>query len=299
MFLPVVRARLQCLIPLHILTPSSAKGCRKMGTELHRVVPRRDPNSVRKVPSVGAFGQRIPTASPSPHAEALGARAGDENPRVQALGKMAFPASHDLSVEHGLKRLSDIVGALVLALLFSPVILLVFVAALFRGESAIFRHQRVGRDGRLFWCLKFQTMVPNAEQELHALLSTSTQRRAEWARDHKLRDDPRVTSMGRLLRSTSLDELPQLWNVIKGEMSLVGPRPVTREELLRYGRNSVIYAMVRPGITGLWQVSGRSNAEYRRRVAMDVCYIKKQSAVLDFWILMKTIVVVLTRHGAY
>lgn len=186
-----------------------------------------------------------------------------------------------------------------LAGFFFPVILLVFAVTALNGQAAIFRHQRVGRDGRLFWCLKFRTMIPEAEFELRRLLASDAALRAEWARDQKLREDPRVTPMGRLLRSTSLDELPQLWNVLKGDMSLVGPRPVTRQELLRYGRNAVIYTMVRPGITGLWQVSGRNNAEYRRRVAMDVCYVRKQSAVLDLWILVKTVVVVVTRHGAY
>jgi lipopolysaccharide/colanic/teichoic acid biosynthesis glycosyltransferase len=105
--------------------------------------------------------------------------------------------------------------------------------------------------------------------------------------------------LGRFLRATSLDEIPQLWNVVKGEMSLVGPRPVIREELLRYGRNAVFYEMVRPGITGLWQVSGRNFVEYRRRVAMDVLYVKRQSLVLDIWILLKTVVVVVTGHGAF
>lgn len=215
------------------------------------------------------------------------------------LRDLGFPARHDFSVERGVKRLADILGALFLAALFSPVIALVLVGAAINGQTALFRHQRVGRDGKMFWCLKFQTMVPNAEELLKHLLAADPELRAEWERDQKLRDDPRVTPMGRFLRSTSLDELPQLWNVLRGEMSLVGPRPVTREELLRYGRNAVIYMMVRPGITGLWQVSGRNNAEYRRRVAMDVCYVRKQSAVLDFWILAKTVIVVVTRHGAY
>lgn len=213
--------------------------------------------------------------------------------------QFSFPARHDFSLEHAFKRLLDIVGALFLAILFSPVIVLVFVGAAIYGQAPIFRHRRVGRDGKLFWCLKFQTMVSNAEEVLQHLLEADPDLRAEWERDQKLRDDPRVTPVGRFLRSTSLDELPQLWNVLKGEMSLVGPRPITREELLRYGRNAVIYTMVRPGITGLWQVSGRNNAEYRRRVAMDVCYVKRQSAVLDIWILAKTVIVVVTRHGAY
>ncbi len=190
-------------------------------------------------------------------------------------------------------------GAVVLAVLFAPIFLLVFVGAAINGQSPLFRHQRVGRDGKRFYCLKFQTMVPNAEVLLQHLLAADPDLRAEWERDHKLKDDPRVTPIGRFLRATSLDELPQLWNVLKGEMSLVGPRPVTREELLRYGRNQVIYMLVRPGITGLWQVSGRNFVEYRKRVAMDVCYVKNQSLVLDLWILAKTVLVVVTRHGAF
>ncbi len=142
-------------------------------------------------------------------------------------------------------------------------------------------------------------MVPNAQLLLNELLASNPEVREEWERDFKLKSDPRVTRLGKFLRSCSLDELPQLWNVVKGEMSLVGPRPVTSEELLRYGRNAVLYTLVRPGITGLWQVSGRSNAEYRRRVALDVCYVKKQSMVLDLWILIKTVYVVISRHGAY
>jgi len=191
------------------------------------------------------------------------------------------------------------VGSLVLAAILSPVFLLAWIGATVRGEKVLFRHQRVGRDGRLFYCLKFQTMVPNAEALLQQLLASDPELRAEWERDHKLKDDPRVTPLGRFLRSTSLDELPQLWNVLKGDMSLVGPRPVTRQELLRYGRNAVMYEMVRPGITGLWQVSGRNFVEYRRRVAMDVVYVKRQSLVLDLWILLKTVLVVVTGHGAF
>jgi undecaprenyl-phosphate galactose phosphotransferase len=213
--------------------------------------------------------------------------------------RVDYPARVDLSFEHALKRLLDIIGSLLLAVLFSPLMALVFVVAALSGASPLFRHKRVGRDGKMFSCLKFRTMVPDAEAILADILANSPEQRDEWERDHKLKDDPRVTRVGKFLRSTSLDELPQLWNVVKGEMSLVGPRPVTREELLRYGRNAVIYMLVRPGVTGLWQVSGRNNAEYRKRVAMDVCYVKNQSAVLDTWILMKTVIVVVTRHGAY
>jgi lipopolysaccharide/colanic/teichoic acid biosynthesis glycosyltransferase len=218
---------------------------------------------------------------------------------LPAIRVADFPARYDLSFERGLKRGGDILGALVLAVIFSPVFLLAFIGAALNHRDALFRHQRVGRDGRLFNCLKFRTMVPEAEKVLARLLAADPDLRAEWERDHKLKDDPRVTTFGRFLRAASLDELPQLWNVLKGEMSLVGPRPVTREELLRYGRNAVFYELVRPGITGLWQVSGRNFVEYRRRVAMDVLYVKRQSLVLDVWILLKTVIVVVTGHGAF
>lgn len=218
---------------------------------------------------------------------------------MQVLRAADFPARYDFSFERGLKRAGDLLGALLLAVVFSPIFVLAFTAAAINGQKVLFRHQRVGRDGSLFYCLKFQTMVPNAEAVLRHLLAADPELRAEWERDHKLKDDPRVTPLGRFLRATSLDEIPQIWNVFKGDMSLVGPRPVTREELLRYGRNTVFYEMVRPGITGLWQVSGRNFVEYRRRVAMDVLYVKRQSLVLDTWILLKTVVVVVTGHGAF
>lgn len=216
-----------------------------------------------------------------------------------ALGSVDYPARVDFSLEHAVKRLVDVFGSLLLFASFSPVFLVAMGGAFISRQPLFFRHQRVGRDGHLFDCLKFRTMVANAESVLQQLLASDTKRRAEWERDHKLKSDPRVTRLGRFLRSTSLDELPQLWNVLKGDMSLVGPRPVTRQELLRYGRNAVVYMLVRPGLTGLWQVSGRNFVEYRRRVAMDVCYVKRQSLVLDLWILARTIFVVITRHGAY
>lgn len=215
------------------------------------------------------------------------------------LARVDYPARVDLSFEHAIKRLVDIIGVAFLATIFSPIFLAAAIGAAINGQAVLFRHQRVGRDGKLFDCLKFQTMVPNAEEVLRHLLASDPELRAEWEQNHKLKDDPRVRPLGQFLRSTSLDELPQLWNVLKGDMSLVGPRPVTREELLRYGRNQVVYMLVRPGITGLWQVSGRNNVEYRKRVAMDVVYVRNQSLLLDIWILLKTVVVVVTRHGAF
>lgn len=197
------------------------------------------------------------------------------------------------------KRILDIIGAVVLATVFSPLMLAIAVLMRREGGSIIYKHRRVGRDGRAFECLKFRTMVPNADQVLRELLERDPAIKAEWVRDHKLRCDPRVTRLGRFLRRTSLDELPQLWNVIRGEMSLVGPRPVVREELLRYGRNVRTYLSAKPGITGLWQVKGRNDTDYRRRVVLDTYYVKNQNLLLDLYILVKTTRVVLGGSGAY
>ena len=198
-----------------------------------------------------------------------------------------------------LKRLLDVVGALALALVFSPLILLIAVRMRLEGGPILFRHRRIGQGGRTFECLKFRTMVPHAEQVLQQLLETDPEARAEWLRDHKLRHDPRVTRLGRFLRKTSLDELPQLWNVLRGEMSLVGPRPIVKEEMLRYGRYLPAYMAAKPGVTGLWQVTGRNDTDYRRRVVMDTYYVRKQTLLMDLRILIKTVKVVLWGHGAY
>lgn len=199
----------------------------------------------------------------------------------------------------GVKRILDVGGAVVLAIVFFPLIVAIIVLMGVEDSSIIYRHRRVGRDGRSFECLKFRTMVPNADQALRELLERDPVIKAEWLRDHKLRCDPRVTRLGRFLRRTSLDELPQLWNVIRGEMSLVGPRPVVREELLRYGRNVRSYLSAKPGITGLWQVKGRNDTDYRRRVVLDTYYVRNQNLLLDLYILLKTTRVVLGGSGAY
>jgi exopolysaccharide production protein ExoY len=198
-----------------------------------------------------------------------------------------------------LKRVFDLVGAVALGIVFAPLIVVVAVLLRLDGGPIIFRHCRIGRDGRSFDCLKFRSMVPDADRVLHQLLEEHPELKAEWVRDHKLRHDPRVTAVGRFLRRTSLDELPQLWNVIRGEMSMVGPRPVVREELLRYGRCAAVYLSARPGVTGLWQVMGRNNTDYRRRVVLDVYYVRRQNLFLDLYVLMKTTYVVLGGNGAY
>lgn len=227
--------------------------------------------------------------------ERIARRISDQRADRQAVP----PLSRDLSLRATCKRSLDVVGAAFLGIVFSPLILAIALLLRREGGPVIYRHRRIGRGGKAFECLKFRSMVPNAERVLRDLLEERSEMKAEWVRDHKLRCDPRVTRLGRFLRRTSLDELPQLWNVIRGEMSLVGPRPVVREELMRYGRCLPIYLSAKPGITGLWQVTGRNNTDYRRRVALDVYYVRKQSLVLDLYILVKTPRIVLAGGGAY
>lgn len=166
------------------------------------------------------------------------------------------------------------------------------------GTPVLFAHYRVGRNGRLFRCLKFRTMYRGSQQILSDLLASDAVARAQWQRDQKLADDPRITPVGRFLRHTSLDELPQLLNVLRGEMSLVGPRPITVGELTRYGGARWHYLSVTPGMTGLWQVSGRNRTSYARRVALDQRYVEQRSLAMDLRILLRTVGVVLRRDGA-
>jgi len=198
-----------------------------------------------------------------------------------------------------LKRGLDVLGALSIGAVFLPVIVAaVLVLAVQRGP-VFFVHNRIGRKGEVFGCYKFRTMVPDADVVLRELLEKDPEARAEWLRDFKLKRDPRVTRMGLFLRKTSLDELPQLWNVLNGTMSIIGPRPVIRDELLRYGRGARFYLVNRPGLTGLWQVSGRSDIGYARRVALDRTYTEKASFWLDLRILTRTVWIVLRVKGAY
>ena len=198
-----------------------------------------------------------------------------------------------------LKRTFDIVVASLLLLFLSPVFGLLCWMVKRDGGKAIYGHERVGQDGAKFKCLKFRSMVTNSQDVLQALLATSEEARAEWDRDFKLKNDPRVTRIGGFLRKTSLDELPQLWNVIRGEMSLVGPRPVIEAELERYAGDVDYYLMAKPGMTGLWQVSGRNDIDYDTRVYFDSWYVKNWALWTDIAILFKTAGVVLRRDGAY
>jgi exopolysaccharide production protein ExoY len=164
---------------------------------------------------------------------------------------------------------------------------------------ALFRHRRVGFKGKYFDCLKFRTMAQDAPERLRQLLGSDPVAAAEWATSRKLRHDPRVTPIGAILRKSSLDELPQLFNVLKGDMSIVGPRPVTGEELIRYSSAINAYLACRPGITGLWQVSGRSTTTYDKRIACDTFYARNWSMSLDAKILIVTIPAVLISDSAY
>lgn len=199
-----------------------------------------------------------------------------------------------------IKRSIDIflsfAGILILLPLF---VLVAFIIRFTTKGSIFFKHKRVGYLGKHFYCLKFQTMYPNSKQILEQVLMSDENARIEWERDFKLKNDPRVTKIGKFLRMTSLDELPQLFNVLMGEMSLVGPRPIIDEEISRYGANYYYYQVVRPGITGLWQISGRNDVDYVDRVKFDVWYVKNWSLWYDLVILFKTVLVVVKRSGAY
>lgn len=202
-------------------------------------------------------------------------------------------------IAHCCKRLVDMVLASLLLLLLAPVLLGLALALRLQGGAALFAHVRVGRHGTPFHCYKFRTMLPDAERRLQELLARDPEARREWEKDFKLRRDPRVTPFGEFLRRTSIDELPQLWNVLRGDMSLVGPRPVVVAELQRYGNRAALYTSVRPGITGLWQVSGRNDTTYEERVSLDAQYVQNWSLSLDWHILWRTLFVVLGRRGAY
>lgn len=198
-----------------------------------------------------------------------------------------------------LKRTFDVIVASLLLLFLAPAFGLICWMVSRDGGSPIYGHERVGQDGKKFKCLKFRSMVMNSKEVLETLLATSEEARAEWDKDFKLKNDPRVTKIGSFMRKTSLDELPQLWNVIRGEMSLVGPRPVIEAELERYAGDVDYYLMAKPGMTGLWQVSGRNDIDYDTRVYFDSWYVKNWALWTDIAILFKTAGVVLRRDGAY
>ena len=208
------------------------------------------------------------------------------------------PASRE--AREAVSRALDLMAGCAVLIFIFPLLLGIALAIyVLDGRPIFFVQQRVGRDGAIFPCMKFRSMAVDADVQLKNLLACSATAQAEWACDHKLRRDPRITPFGAFLRRSSFDELPQIFNVLRGEMSLVGPRPIVKAEIRRYGTRFKHYCSVRPGITGLWQVSGRNDVSYRTRVAMDVVYAKKKSLRTDLWLILLTVPAVLFRRGAY
>ncbi|MFS2225180.1 sugar transferase [Pantoea sp. B65] len=197
------------------------------------------------------------------------------------------------------KRLVDFILSAAAIFLLSPVLLYLTVHISLSGGSPIYGHLRIGKNGKPFKCYKFRTMRRDSDKVLKMILRVNSAAAHQWASEFKLKNDPRITRIGRLLRKTSLDELPQLFNVFMGNMSLIGPRPVTAVEISVYGRSKRHYFKCKPGISGLWQVSGRNDVSYSRRIALDTAYAKRRTFFLDIIIMIKTIFVIFGRKGAY
>ena len=195
------------------------------------------------------------------------------------------------------KRLLDLIIASLLLPILVPLIIVLWGLTRYSGGAGFFGHTRIGRNGKEFECWKIRTMAPDADAMLNRYLNANPAAAEEWQRTQKLHNDPRVTALGLFLRRTSLDELPQVWNVLRGDMSLVGPRPVTQSELARYGTNAQIYLNLRPGITGLWQVKGRSNGCYDERLQMDCAYARTIGLVHDLSLMARTSAVIFRPTG--
>lgn len=213
--------------------------------------------------------------------------------------RASYPTFEIPSRNQAIIRGLDIVIATAALIFFLPVIVVLGAILAMQGGPVFFAHQRLGLNGSRFFCLKFRSMVVNAEERLARLLAEDPEARKEWCENHKLRHDPRITAFGRFLRRSSLDELPQLINVLKGEMSIVGPRPIVEAEVVRYGHHITSYYAVKPGLTGIWQVSGRNDVKYRTRVAMDCVYARAIKPSLYLWLVIATIPAVLMRRGSY
>jgi undecaprenyl-phosphate galactose phosphotransferase len=227
--------------------------------------------------------------------QAVGCRAGE-------LGDAHTPeaiAASGVPVGGPTKRSFDIVLSILLLPLATILSLPIACLIALDGGPPIYGHLRVGRNGKLFRCYKFRTMMPKAEDELHAVFERDPAARLQWFERFKLENDPRITPFGRFLRSTCLDEIPQIWNVLRGEMSWVGPRPVILDELAKYGSQVPIYLACRPGITGLWQIRRRIDTSYAQRVAFDVEYARNGSIMRDIMILCLTVPSILAARGRY
>ena len=201
-----------------------------------------------------------------------------------------------------IKNLLDILFSLIFLITFLPLFLIISLLIKLSSRGPIFfLQQRIGRNNIPFQCIKFRTMYPEAKDILENLLAKDLELKSEFEATHKIKNDPRITTIGKLLRKTSLDELPQFINVLKGEMSIIGPRPIVKEEKKKYGKFFKKVSLIKPGITGLWQVSGRNNLTYRRRVMLDLNYVENYNLLMDLRILLRTFGVILfpLDRGAY
>lgn len=226
----------------------------------------------------------------------------DPNKNTQNSLVLTFPEPCQFPIKHNaFKRLFDIFFSLVVLILTAP--LMAFIALVVRLSSKgkiVYAHERIGRGGKPFRCLKFRTMYPDADNRLKEILDSCSSLKNEWDQTHKLKNDPRVTPIGKFLRKTSLDEFPQFWNVLKGDLSVVGPRPIVQYEVSRHlGIKAAKILSIRPGLTGLWQISGRSDTSYAYRIKMDEQYVDSQSLYLDIKIIVKTIPSIFCPRGAY
>ena len=222
-------------------------------------------------------------------------------PQVRLFGSNVGDAGASPSSATGgfIKRLFDVFSVLCLIVLLSPFMLMIAALIVFtEGRPFFIQHRRIGHNGNEFACYKFRTMVVNAEEMLGNYLRQNPGAEEEWRRNRKLANDPRITQVGRVLRKSSLDELPQLFNILRGEMSLVGPRPIVRDESANYGLAFEEYTRARPGLTGLWQVKGRSSTSYEERVKLDCEYVSSWSFRRDLAILLLTVPSVLAARGS-
>ncbi|MGA8164703.1 MAG: sugar transferase [Waddliaceae bacterium] len=222
--------------------------------------------------------------------------------RANATHRLTLLMTMNAKVKHSpIKRLFDVCGSIILLIVCLPLFLVIsLVIKLTTSGKVIYSQVRIGRGGRPFRFLKFRTMYQDADNQIKKILASDPKKLQEWTLTYKLKQDPRVTPIGRFLRKTSLDELPQLWNVLKGDLSLVGPRPVVHEEIIKYfGAKATKILSIRPGITGIWQVSGRNDTTYNTRIKLDEEYVDTQSWLLDLKILLKTIPCMISARGAY
>lgn len=221
---------------------------------------------------------------------------------TQAITLSPSTYALELPIKHlPIKRTFDIFFSLAALILGAPIFFFVALAVRLSSKGKIiYSHERIGRGGKPFRCYKFRSMYPDADARLKSILNSDPEKKHEWETSRKLKNDPRVTPVGAFIRKTSLDEIPQFWNVLMGDLSIVGPRPVVRAEVDKFmGQDASKILSVRPGLTGIWQVSGRSNTSYKARIEMDKRYIDTQSLLLDIKLIRDTLPAILLRRGAY